>query len=182
MGPGDVRLYVRFDPLLLWGIGLPVALRGGVKIPVGDFDVGSSVIPLGDGQRDWELMLEAGHSFYPAPLYVAGWAGYRWREPREDGLVDFGDERFFYIAAGGTADIVGFKVSIEGWYGGTPVFNGVLAEGAERDMLRLSPSLLFGMGPGQLEVGGRFPLSGRNLPAGADLVAGYFLRLGGSGS
>lgn len=181
-GPGDVRLYVRVSPLRLLGLGFPLAVRGGVKVPVGDFDVGSSVIPLGDGQRDWELMLEVGHSFYPAPLYVAGWVGYRWREPRDGGRVDYGDERFFYASAGGTAVIVDFKVSLEGWYGATPVFNAVLAEGAEREMLRLNPSLLFPVGPGQLEVGARWPLSGQNLPAGTDLVLGYFLRLGGSGS
>lgn len=180
-GPGDMRLYLRFNPLLLWGHAIPVALRGGVKIPVGDFDVGTSVIPLGDGQRDWELMLEVGHSFYPAPFYLMGWAGYRWRESRDDGRVDFGDERFFYVAAGGTAVIVDFKVSLEGWYGATPVFNAVRAVGAERDMIRLSPSLLLDVGPGQLEIGGRVSLSGRNLPAGSDVVLGYFLRLGGSG-
>jgi hypothetical protein len=180
-GPGDMRLYLRFNPLLLRGLTFPVALRGGVKIPVGDFDVGTSVIPLGDGQRDWELMLEVGHSFYPASFYLMGWAGYRWRESRDEGRLDFGDERFFYVAAGGTAVIVDFKVSLEGWYGATPIFNAVRAEGAEREMIRLSPSLLLNVGPGQLEIGGRVPLSGRNLPAGSDMVLGYFLRLGGSG-
>ena len=180
-GPGDMRLYLRMNPFLLRGLAIPVTLRGGVKVPVGDFDVGSSVIPLGDGQRDWELILEAGHSLYPAPFYVMGWAGYRWRESRDDGRLDFGDERFFYAAAGGTAVIADFKVSLEGWYGATPVFNAVRAEGAERDMIRLSSSLLLNLGPGQLEIGGRVPLSGRNLPAGPDAVLGYFLRLGGSG-
>lgn len=181
MGPGDMRLYLRFNPLLLRGLTFPVALRGGVKVPVGDFDVGSPVIPLGDGQRDWEVMLEAGHSFYPAPFYVMGWAGYRWRESRDSGRVDYGDERFFYVAAGGTALVVDFKVALEGWYGATPILNSEPAIGAEREMVRLSPSILLDLGPGQLEVGGRVPFAGRNLPAGSDLVVGYFLRLGGSG-
>lgn len=180
-GPGDARFYVRLNPFLLGGRAIPIALRGGVKVPVGDFDVGTSVIPLGDGQRDWELMLEVGRSFYPAPLYVMGWAGYRWRESRDAGRVDFGDERFFYMAAGGTAVVVDFKVALEGWYGATPVFNAVRAVGAEREMLRSSLSLLLGVGPGQVELGARVPLRGQNLPAGSDLVLGYFLRVGGSG-
>jgi hypothetical protein len=179
-GPGDVRFYVRFNPLLLRGLTVPVALRGGVKLPVGDFDVGSSVIPLGDGQRDWELMLEAGHSFYPAPFYTMAWLGYRWREPRDGGRVDYGNERFFYAAGGGTAGVVDFKIGVEGWYGDTPIFDAVLAEGAEREMIRFNPSVLIGAGPGQLEIGGRFPLGGHNLPAGPDVVLGYFLRMGGT--
>jgi hypothetical protein len=143
-------------------------------MPVGDFDVRSSVIPLGDGQRDRELMLEIGHSFYPAPLYVMGWAGYRWRESGDEGRLDFGNERFFYVAAGGTAVIVDFKVSLEGWYGATPIFNAVRDEGAEREMVRLSNSFLIDIGPGQLEIGGRVPLSGSNLPAGATSCSGTF--------
>ena len=154
---------------------------GGVKLPIGDFDVGSSVIPLGDGQRDWELMLEVGRSFYPVPVYVMGWAGYRWREARDNGRVDYGNERFLYLAAGGTAAVVDFKVALEGWDGATPVFSSVRAVGAEREMLRTNLSLLFDVGPGQLEVGARIPLRGRNLPAGSDWVLGYFTRLGGGG-
>ena len=180
-GPGDARFYLRVNPLLLTGIAFPVALRGGVKLPIGDFDVGSSVIPLGDGQRDWELMLEVGRSFYPVPVYVMGWAGYRWREARDNGRVDYGNERFLYLAAGGTAAVVDFKVALEGWDGATPVFSSVRAVGAEREMLRTNLSLLFDVGPGQLEVGARIPLRGRNLPAGSDWVLGYFTRLGGGG-
>ena len=36
---------------------------------------GLVLIPLGDGQRDWELMLELGHSFYPRPIYVMAGPG-----------------------------------------------------------------------------------------------------------
>lgn len=73
-GVGDMRFYLRLNPLMLAGIDLPVAVRAGVKLPVGDFDVGSDQLPLGDGQRDWEVMLEAGRSFYPAPFYFMSWA------------------------------------------------------------------------------------------------------------
>lgn len=177
-GIGDTRFYLRFNPLMLAGIDVPVAIRAGVKLPVGDFDVGSDQLPLGDGQRDWEIMLEAGRSFYPAPFYFMSWAGYRWREARDGGRTDFGNERFFYAALGGTA-VVDFKIALEGWYGQTPVFNNVLALGAEREFLRLGPSVLLNLGPGQVEVGARIPLSGRSLPAGNELVLGYFTRFGG---
>lgn len=178
-GVGDARLYARLNPILVvWGVPVPVALRGGVKLPVGDFDVGTSIIPLGDGQRDWELMLELGRSLYPRPFYLMGWAGYRWREAR-DARTDFGDERFFYVAVGGESGRFGFKLAADGWYGATPIINDVLAVGDEREMTRVSPTLLVGLGPGQLEVGVRRPVAGKRLPAGTDLVVGYFTRLGG---
>ena len=177
-GIGDTRLYVRAAPLSWLGNSLPLAIRAGVKLPVGDFDVGSSLIPLGDGQRDWELMLELGHSFYPRPIYTMGWAGYRWREARVPGQAEFGNEWFFYTAAGGDTRLFGWKFAFEGWYGGTPVLNAILARGAERQLVRVSPSILLNVGPGQVELGARFPLSGQNLPAGPDWIAGYFTRFG----
>ena len=79
-GIGDARLWVRAAPLRWLGSKLPFAIRAGFKVPVGDFDVDAEVIPLGDGQRDWEAMAELGHSFWPRSLYLSGWVGYRWRE------------------------------------------------------------------------------------------------------
>ena len=177
-GVGDVRLYARASPLRIFGVTTPVAIRAGVKLPVGDFDVGSNMIPLGDGQRDWELILELGHSFYPNPTYVMGWIGYRWRDEATEDDRAFGDERFFYTAVGGEVGPIGYKVGFEGWYGKTPVFAGLETPGAKREMLRLSPSLLIPAGPGQIEIGARVPLDGKNLPAGSDVVVGYFTRLG----
>ena len=174
-GIGDSRFFLRVRPLDYLGLDLPLAVRGGVKVPVGDFKVDAEVIPLGDGQRDWELMAEAGHSFYPRPVYVMGWAGYRWREADEKTLRDYGDEVFFYSALGGQTSRLGYKVALEGWYGDTPVFEGIPVRSARREMLQVIPTLLVPVGKGQLEIGGRFPLSGRNLPSGPALVLGYFM-------
>lgn len=177
-GFGDIRLYARSSPLRFLGVTTPVAIRGGLKLPVGDFDVGTDMIPLGDGQRDWELMLELGHSFYPNPTYLMAWLGYRWREAPTGEDHAFGNERFFYAALGGEVGPIGYKVGVEGWYGETPVFQGREQPGAKREMLRVAPSLLIPAGPGQIEAGMRLPLAGKNLPAGHDLVLGYFTRLG----
>ncbi len=173
-GFGDTRLYVRGAPLRLLGSSFPFAIRGGIKIPT-DFESGTNLIPLGDGQRDWEVIAEVGHSFWPRPFYAAAWAGYRWREAGENG--DFGDERFFNVSVGGGSDLLGFKAQLEGWYGGTPTFGGLQGLGQEREMVRLSPSLLVTAGPGQVELGGRLPLTGQNLATGPEIVVGYFTRL-----
>ena len=173
-GFGDTRLYVRTAPLRLVGSDFPFAIRAGTKLPT-DFESGTDLIPLGDGQRDWEVMAEVGHSFWPRPFYAAAWAGYRWREAGESS--DFGNERFFNVSVGGGGDLLGFKVQLEGWYGGVPVFGGLLGVGQEREMVRLSPSLLVTAGPGQVELGSRVPLAGQNLATGPEIVVGYFTRL-----
>ena len=174
-GFGDTRVYVRTAPLRLVGSDFPFAIRAGTKLPT-NFDSGTDLIPLGDGQRDWEVMAEVGHSFWPRPFYAQGWAGYRWREADEGG-GDFGDERFFNVSLGGGGDRLGFKVQFEGWYGGVPNFGGLTGEGQEREMVRLVPSLLVTAGPGQVELGSRLPLAGRNLATGPEVVVGYFTRL-----
>lgn len=178
-GLGDTRAYARIAPLVWLGIESPVAIRGGVKLPIADLDVGQDLIPLGDGQRDWELILELGKSLYPRPVYLMGWLGYRWREEVGDPPRDFGNEWFFLTAVGGEVGRWGYKIALEGWFGSTPRFGGLNAQGQEREMVRLGPSISPRLGPGSLEIGGRFPLRGSNLPAGADVVVGYFLRFGG---
>ncbi len=174
-GFGDTRLYVRTAPLRLVGSDFPFAIRAGTKLPT-DFESGTDLIPLGDGQRDWEVIAEVGHSFWPRPFYAAAWAGYRWREAAETG-GDFGDERFFNVSVGGGGDLLGFKVQFEGWYGGVPTFGGLTGVGQEREMVRLSPSLLVTAGPGQIELGSRLPVAGQNLATGPEIVVGYFTRL-----
>lgn len=177
-GLGDTRFFLRGSPLRLLGSDFPLAIRGGVKVPVGDFDVAADVIPLGDGQRDWEVMLELGHSFFPLPVYVSGWVGFRWREMNEESLEDFGDERFFLVQTGGEWRGLGLQVILEGWDGETPVIEGVALPNAERRMLQLTPSVSYGIGPGDVRLGARLSLAGRNLPAGTAFTAGYFTRWG----
>lgn len=177
-GVGDVRAHVRVAPLSYVGSDLPLAIRAGVKLPVGDFPLDAEIIPLGEGQRDYELMLELGHSFYPRPAYVMGWAGYRWREENFERRQDFGDEAFFLVAVGGNVRKWGYKLTAEGWDGSAPILEGIRIENASRKMAHVTPSISYTVGAGALEFGGRFPLSGQNLPAGPAFVFGYFFRLG----
>ncbi len=179
-GLGDPRLFLRAS-LQAFGLDLrvPIAVRGGVKLPVGDFPIDAEVIPLSEGQRDWELLVELGHSFYPAPVYVMGWAGYRWRETNEAIARKPGDEWLAYVAAGGTVRDLTWKIAVDGLFGRPPVrrLPSGLAIELEQDVRRLVqvlPSVGWRVGPGALEVGARLPLTGRNLPAGPAFTAGYF--------
>lgn len=178
-GIGDTRLYLRTAPLRYLGIDFPLAVRAGLKEPVGDFRVDAEVIPLGDGQRDWELLTEVGHSFYPSPGYVSGWVGYRWREFNEETGRDFGDEIFFLVQGGASSGPWSFEVVAEGLETVTdPSVLGLVVESLERRLLTLAPSVGFSIGPGTASLGARFTLNGRNLPAGHALTAGYFTRWG----
>ena len=175
-GIGDARAWLRFAPLSWLGVATPFAIRAGAKVPVGDFDVDAEIIPLGDGQRDWEAMAEIGHSFWPRSLYLSGWAGYRWREENAESWKDFGNELFYYVQFGGRVGRMGYRLAMDGWDGASGVTEGIRIPGFQRDLVQLQPSLLYDVGPGQFEVGARFALRGRNLPAGTTFMAQYFSR------
>lgn len=179
-GPGDGRFFLRAAPLRWLGSSFPLAVRGGVKLPIGDFPLDAEIIALGEGQRDWELIGEVGHSFYPRPLYLMAWLGYRWREADTELRRDFGDETFFLAALGGSAGRAQWKLTVEGWDGAAPLIEGIRLENASREMLQVTPAAGWQVGDGALEVGVRVPLAGRNLPAGPAITVGYFLRLGSS--
>lgn len=174
-GFGDLRLYVRVGPSLFGLPDEPIALRGGVKLPVAEFPIDAEVIPLTEGQTDWELYLEVGHSFHPLPVYAMGWIGYRWRLAK--GTVrDPGDERLAYLAVGGDVGRrIVWKLGAEGLWGGAPLIDRVEIQSARRRMIQVFPSVGVRVGPGAIDVGGRIPLNGRNLPSGPALVVGYFL-------
>ncbi len=179
-GLGDPRVFLRVGPELFtreapdW----PVALRGGVKLPGGDFDVDAEVIPLGEGQTDWELLLELGRSFYPLPLWTSGWVGHRWRLENSDNRRRPGNEWFWLWSLGGEVGPAGWKATLEGLEGDDWIIQSLRIGSASRHLTQLFLELDYGIGPGRLSGGVRVPLRGQNLPAGTGLTAGYFLRFG----
>ncbi len=175
-GFGDARMWLRVAPLAWSDVALPFAIRAGVKVPVGDFDVDAEIIPLGDGQRDWELMAELGHSFWPRSLYLSGWAGYRWREENTESRKDFGNEFFYFVQLGGRLGPFGCKLALDGWDGAPGVTEGIRVPSFRRQLVQLQPSVLYDTGSGQFEVGARLALRGRSLPAGTAFMAQYFRR------
>jgi hypothetical protein len=186
-GLGDVRLFLRMGPGLLGVDDLPLAaaVRGGVKLPGNDFPVDAEIIPLTDGQRDYEILVEVGKSLHPLPVYVQAWAGYRWRTVNTAIDRKPGDERFFFVAAGGQGpenlpggDRLSWKLAVDGLFGLAPErrfasFTVPLPNDA-RELVQVLPSLGVDAGPGTVELGARFPLHGQNLPAGPTLTLGYF--------
>ena len=180
-GFGDPLIHLRFGSELFGlEMELPVAIRAGVKLPVGDFPVDSEIVPLTEGQRDWEVMLEVGHSFYPLPLYAMAWAGYRWRETNHQIDRKPGNERFGYFAIGGDHPRWNWKLSVEALFGERWVsLTGIRIPLAlsERELIQLTPVIGWKAGPGAVQIGGRIPVAGQNFPAGPALFLGYFVRV-----
>ena len=182
-GVGDPRVFLRVGPGLAGladAVPLAVAVRGGVKFSAGDVPVSAEVIPLTEGQRDWELIVEVGTSLHPWPLYVQGWAGYRWRETNEAIQRKPGNERFFYAAAGGSVDRVTWKLGVDGLFGTPPIRNvsptlDLPLPNDVRELVQILPTVGYRVGPGAVEVGARIPVHGQNLPAGPSFTFGYFL-------
>ena len=176
-GLGDPRLYIRAGPSIAGVDDLPItiALRAGSKFPVGTFNVDAEVIPLSEGQRDWELLLELGKSLHPWPAYVMAWFGYRWRTTNETTGLKPGNERFFYAAAGGDIRPFTWKLSVDGYFGRPTQFSGLVLGEERRALVQLIPTVGMQVGPGALEAGARVPVHGRSVPAGVTFTLGYFL-------
>jgi hypothetical protein len=70
-GVADLRFSVRITPEL-FGFEAPLGLRFGSKLPAGKFPVDATVLPLTEGQHDFQISLESGTSFDFLPIYIAG--------------------------------------------------------------------------------------------------------------
>ena len=181
-GIGDVRLSARYNLLRLRGGSIPVSVRYTAKIPIVDFPLDAEVIPVGEGQWDHEAWLESGASFWPVPAYAVVWLGYRWRMKNEETTRDPGDEVVFLAEVGGTVGRgVGGKLVLDGIFGKTGSIQGIDVSGDEREILYLQPTVTYELAPSTaLEVGTRFPLQGKNFPAGPQFTVGVFRQFGSS--
>ena len=171
-GVGDFQFSARITPEL-FGSDVPVGLRFGSKFPAGAFPVDASVLPLTEGQRDWAVSLESGWTFDFLPIYVTGWAGYRWRELSEVRLYDPGNETFGHVAVGGAAASLMWEIGADAYWGDAPVVGGIPLDRDARRMFQIVPTIGYPVGPGTLEVSAQIPVSGRNLPSGTAFAVGY---------
>ncbi len=171
-GFGDLRGWIRWQPIALNRGATPLALRAGAKAPLGPSPLDVTIIPLGEGQWDLEVFGEVGHSFWPVPAYAELWLGYRARFENETLRKDPGGE-FVFLAELGGNPLSGtlLKVTADGMVGRNWIVEGVRTASSRRIV-----TLHFGAGARLvkqlwLEGGLRVPVAGRNFPAGTQLVA-----------
>jgi hypothetical protein len=171
-GVGDIRAAVRISPEIV-GLEAPFAIRFGAKIPGSNFPVDATVLPLTEGQRDWEVALESGTSLAGLGVYTMGWIAFRWREENLKTDRHPGDEFYAHLAVGGTVAGVALELAADGLWGNAPLAQGFLLEGDKRQLIQLQPTIGFQAGPGRLEANVQIPLSGQNLPIGTGFSLGY---------
>jgi len=188
-GLGDLRLSARVSPEVFGAVGIPLSVRAGIKIPGSEFPVDARIIPLGEGQRDWEVSVESGIGFPVkrgdifeediASVYVLGWIGYRWRE--ENGETGFkpGNEWFAHGAVGGHWGKFNTDLAVDILAGQPPEQLGLVLPNASRRLVTINPTVGWKIGRGTLEATAQIPVAGRNLPSGAAASLGYRWTWGG---
>ena len=170
-GFSDIRGFVKINLVQKPFVG---TLKAGFKAPTGNFQNQDGIIPVGEGQWDFDFIAQAGRSFWPIPLYANLDLGYRLRLKNDAITRDPGDEWFFNGEIGYTPTqklLIALKV--EGIRGkSSKVFNLRLANDIKQ-ITYFSPTLL--IGPYQnvsLETTLRLTAGGRNFPAGHMWMAG----------
>ncbi len=172
-GPGDMHAGVKWQ-----GLQFPfaAALRGGIKIPTGEFDIDPERVPLSENQWDIEGAIAAGRSFYPAPVYAGAELGYRNRFENSQTRVKPGNETFFSVETGiSPLESILLKLAFEGLFASERESRefGFLVKNKEgRKLLSLSPYLSYNAPSGVfIETGAKFLLAGRDYPAGTQYTA-----------
>ena len=179
-GLSDIRALAK---LRLLSKPLVLAFKAGVKVPTGEFKNEDGLIPVGEGQWDFDFVGQMGRSFWPLPLYGNIDFGYRVRTRNEQIDRDPGDEWFLNAEVGyqlvrqlmlvGKCEVLRSSPAI--------VFGSIEAE--IKRITYLTPALLYTIGQRtMIEAAVRFSLNGRNFPAGRQFVLGLATTLGKGGS
>ena len=177
-GLGDPRVSVRVGSELFTDDVWPISVRAGIKFAGSEFPIDASVLPLTEGQTDYEVAVESGWSFGDLPLYALGWVGYRWRTEDATSRTKPGNERYAHLALGGILGSVRLELALDALDGEAPSRSGLLIPASARRLLQLTPTIGWSLGAGSLELGAQIPVSGRNLPTGSGVSIGYLLPWG----
>ena len=177
-GISDMRLFAKARL-----VQKPVVftLKGGVKMPTGEFRNEDGLIPVGEGQWDFDLVGQVGRSFWPLPLYANAEVGYRVRTKNDEIDRDPGDEWFVNAEVGYQ---VAERILLMGKYemlrSDPSIDFGFENRSQVKRITYLSPVLLIGLsGETGLELGLRYTINGQNFPAGMQMTAGLSSALGG---
>lgn len=178
-GIGDVRLFAKWRVLSQPAL---FTLKVGTKMPTGDFKNEDGIVPVGEGQWDFDFVGQVGRSFWPLPLYANLDAGYRVRMKNKEVDRDPGDEWFYTAEVGvNLGSRLLLMAKLEGLRSGPSVDFGIIKNRSQiKRVTYFNPALSIGLGGGTaLELGLRSTLNGRNFAAGHQLTAGLSAEFGG---
>jgi hypothetical protein len=170
-GFSDIRVFLKHRLI----IGPIISsFKFGFKAPTGDFRNEQGLIPTGEGQWDFDFILQLGRSFWPFRAYANADLGYRARLKNDTIDRDPGDE-FFWIGEFGYQPLekVLATLKCEGIRGKQSVSLGIQNASDVKRITYISQSVSFGPFNGtQIETSLRISINGQNFPAGPVLTVG----------
>lgn len=164
-GFSDIRVFLKQR---LMDAPVVSSVKIGVKAPTGDFENRQGLIPVGEGQWDFDFILQVGRSFWPFRAYANADVGYRVRTRNGEIDRDPGDE-WFWIAEFGYqwTDRLLTVLKYEGIDGKETTSLGLQLAGDVKKIQYISPAVLFRTSDTtSIEAGVRLSIRGQNFPAG----------------
>ena len=149
-----------------------------IKFPTGGFVNDAEIVPVGEGQYDFEVKGEMARSLWPLPAYVTGLIGYRFRTKNEENGISYGEE-IFWSAEGGfhLSSRIMLKAVFWGLDGLEATSFDLPIPSLQRRVGYLEPGVLIELAPTRgIEVSVPFTLWGQNWPAGPVLSVGFYQR------
>lgn len=168
---GDIRFYARYR---LLAHPVVASIRVGAKSPTGGINVDAEVVPIGEGQWDYEFFGDVGRSLTLIPGYVNLSLGYRQRTVNQDFNFKPGDE-FTLLAEGGwqASTKIMAKASVGYLYSANPRALSITFKTQRRELLSITPAFLWT--PYRtltVETGVQLPVRGQDVPAGPQFNIG----------
>ena len=179
-GFSDLRTFAKFRLLQRPAI---LTVKVGTKLPTGDFKNEVGLIPVGEGQWDFDFVGQLGRSFWPLPIYANVDLGYRVRKQNKQILRDPGDEWFINAEMGINLTSSLLAMAKYDMLRGDPSTDfGFLKNQSEiKRITYLSPTLSYALDEQlAIELAVRFSLNGRNFPAGHQIAVGVSSQFNGS--
>ncbi len=162
------------------------SFRTQAKAPTGFFTKDAEVVPVGDGQWDLSLTNQFSFSLWPVPAYLSLDAGYRFRfrPPLERSNKAPGNEIIFRFEGGyDLTERFLLKGSVNGIIGreGELILSEdqvLINRDSDRRIVYAEPGIYWKKGKWAVEASVKFPLAGKNFPAGKVFGGGLMYTLG----
>lgn len=170
-GFSDLRLLAKLRVLQRPAV---LTLKGTVKFPTGNFVNEDGLIPVGEGQWDFDFVVQAGRSFWPLPVYVAADVGYRIRRENEEILRDPGEEWLINGEVGyNITPKLLLATKLELLRGGMGTDFGIPSSSSIKRITYVAPTVSYALHERTaVEAAVRFSINGRNFPAGKQITVG----------
>ena len=170
-GFSDIRGFMKVGLLTGPTVG---SIKLGFKAPTGNFQNADGLIPVGEGQWDFDFIVQLGRSLWPVRAYANVDAGFRLRMRNKKIDRDPGNEWFFMGEFGYSPHKqLLMSVKVEGVRGKAATTFGIKTIQDVKRVTYISPTLVIGpFNNLNIEAALRISVNGRSFPAGRMLVLG----------